>query len=109
LGVVHPFFKFFLTDNPSKSFDFFELLLQTQPTTSTYIENYPTASSLVKTLKISSGEVFLTAHRFSQNVELTLLSSSTSGCSFVQLNAELCPWFSPTSLSFSPKPKFLKK
>jgi hypothetical protein len=64
LGVVHPFFKFFLTDNPLKSFDFFELLLQTQPTTSTYIENYRTASRWVKTLKISSGEVFLTSQSF---------------------------------------------
>jgi hypothetical protein len=64
LGVVQPFFKFFLTDNPLKSFDFFELLLQTQPTTSTYIENYHAASSWVKTFKISSVEVFLTGQLF---------------------------------------------
>jgi hypothetical protein len=51
LGVVHPSFEFFLTHNSQKSFDFFELLLRTQPTTSTFTDNYYAASIVVKTFK----------------------------------------------------------
>jgi hypothetical protein len=54
LGVVYPSHEFYPTNNSSKSYDFSELLLQTQPTTSTCIEYDYAASSESITFKISS-------------------------------------------------------